>query len=449
MSNRKSILLIILMIMVMALLLAACSSGEATEAPTDVPAQTPTEEAEPTAGAVDILPTAAEGEATLMAKENVRVRSGPGLQYPVYKKIEGGQTAKLLGVSTDGNYYAIEVPVVAPNTGWVDANFAEISNAGELPVIEAPPVPPTADFVGVQAGDPTIVADDVVFLHSGPGEQYPAYGTAEAGSKGLAIGVSEDSNWWVVRINPEVVGKGYGWVQKEFVTTENIDDDLPLIKTPPLPKSGELPPPDPNGPYGIATDYLNVRSGPGTYYTVMAITAPGASAEITGVSSDDLWWQVKVSENLSSDERAWVVGVYVDAYNTDNVPVVESPALPPTNPNPPEGAFSCILVFQSPEDGAVFEAGTPFNMTWEFVNGGEETWTTADTVISKVGAAVDQPLSEVDTLALTSDVETGDTYEVTVPMAAPDLVGQFGEYWIMTLEEETICYFYNVIQVQE
>ena len=216
MKNRKPILIVVLTLLVAAMLLAACSSGESTEAPAEPTAEMATEAVEPTADVVeptaepvDILPTAAPEEATLTADGNVYVRSGPSQQYPVYLNMVGGSTAKLLGVSADGTYYAIDVPVVSPHTGWVDANFATISNAGELPVLEAPPVPPTAEFSGVQPGDPTLIASDAIFIKSGPGDQYPAYGIAETGSKALAIGVSEDGLWWVVRINPEIVGEGY------------------------------------------------------------------------------------------------------------------------------------------------------------------------------------------------------------------------------------------------
>ena len=455
MKNRKTLLMIVLSLLIAAFLLTACSSDAATEAPAEpVPTEgaadpvAPTAE-KPTAEPVDVMPTAAPDEATLTATENVRVRSGPGQEYPIYAKLDGGQTAKLVGISADSTYYAIEIPLVAPNTGWVDANFAEVSGAEDLPVIEAPPVPTSADFVGVQAGDPTIIADDAVFLHSGPGEQYPAYGVAEAGAKGRAIGISEDGNWWVVRVNPEIIGKGYVWVQKEFVSTENVGDDLPMIKTPPVPKFGDLPAPDPNGPYAIALDYLNVRFGPGTYYPVLIVAPPGDSAEITGVSTDGLWWQIRINAELSADERGWVQSFFVDAYNTDNLPIAENPPLPPLNPDVPEGALSCILISQTPEDGTVFEAGTPFDMLWELQNVGEETWAAADSVIAKIGVEVDQPLSAVDSLPLTQDVATEGTYVVAVPMTAPDTAGQFGEYWVITQGEETLCYFYNVIRVEE
>ncbi len=455
MRKRSSILLTVLSLLLAALLLSACSSDNATEAPTETPTEAvePTAEmVEPTAEPVDILPTAAPSEATLTASANLSVRSGPSQTYPVYLNMTGGSTAKLLGVSEDGTYYAVDVPVVSPNTGWVDANFATISDANDLPVLAAPPVPPTAAFVEVQPGDPTVIVTDAVFVHSGPGDPYPAYGVAEAGSKGLAIGVSEDGDWWVVRINPDIVGEGSGWVQKEFVTTENVGDDLPVIKTPPLPETGELPPPDTNGPYGIATDYVNVRSGPGTNYPVLGVAAPSASGEIVGKSADGAWWQFTISTNFSPNGLGWANAAYINVYNVEGVPVVEAPPVstaPPTNPDLPEGSYSCILVSQDPVDETVFQAGVAFDMAWEVQNVGTESWTVEDTLISKVGAEVDQPLSAIDTLPLAKQVDPGSNYTVLVPMTSPGFAGKFGEYWTITLGDQTVCYFYNVIQVQE
>jgi hypothetical protein len=49
---------------------------------------------------------------------------------------------------------------------------------------------------------------------------------------------------------------------------------------------------------------------------------------------------------------------------------------------------------------------------------------------------------------LAADVIPGGTYDVTVPMKAPDLTGEFGEYWIITQGDVTVCDFYNVIIVE-
>jgi hypothetical protein len=34
-------------------------------------------------------------------------------------------------------------------------------------------------------------------------------------------------------------------------------------------------------------------------------------------------------------------------------------------------------------------------------------------------------------------------------MVAPDFAGEFGEYWIITQGDVTVCDFYNIIQVEE
>ncbi len=468
MKNRKSILILVFSLLVVVSLLVACSSNEPTPAPTETPAEVPTEvptdvptepsasgeTIEPDAGAVDeavtILPAPETGDPTLTAKANVNVRSGPSQQYPVYGVLAGGQAAKLVGISADKTYYAVDFPLAATGNAWIDAKFVTVSGADSLPVLETPPVPPTADFTPPQAGDPQVIARQEVYIRSGPGTNYPAYGIAKDGARGLAIGISEDGNWWAVRINPEVIGVGFGWVAATLVDEENIPENPTVVKAGEPPQYVAPPPPAEGAPIATAADYVNVRSGPGANYPVLFVAAPGAAGEISGKSADNAWWQVKISTEYSSSGFAWVSAAYVTTENTEDVPVVDAPATPPTNPNPPEGGnYGCVLVSQFPVDGTVLQAGMAFDMTWELQNVGTETWTTSDSLVSKLGAAVDQPLSTVDSMPLTQDVATGDSYVVTIPMTAPDTAGQFGEYWMINLGEEMVCYFYNVIQVQE
>jgi uncharacterized protein YraI len=450
-KKRKPILLLILMLLVAALL-AACSSG--TPAPTEVPTEAPTEASPaPDPGAADeavvVLPAPAEGEPALTAAANVNLRSGPSQQYPVYGVLSGGQTAKLVGISTDKSYYAVEFPLAATGNAWVDAEFATVSGADNLPVLEAPPVPPTADFVPPQPGDPQVIARQEVYVRSGPGTNYPPYGIAEDGARGLAIGISEDGNWWAVRINPEVVGVGFGWVAATLVDEENIPENPIVIKATEPPQYVAPPPPAEGAPTATATDYVNVRSGPGTNYPVLFVAAPGATGEISGKDADGAWWQVKVSTQYSSSGLAWASASYVSTKNAENVPVAEAPTVPPTNPNPPSGSYACVLVSQSPVDGTVMQPGTAFDAAWEVQNVGTDTWTVADSTVTKLGVAVDQPLSDVDSMPLSQDVAPGASYLVTVSMTAPGTAGQFGEYWSIMMNNELVCYFYNVIQVQE
>jgi uncharacterized protein YraI len=66
---------------------------------------------------------------------------------------------------------------------------------------------------------------------------------------------------------------------------------------------------------------VNVRSGPGTDYPVLAVAPGGTVVEITGKSSDAAWWQIRVPNDISADGLAWVSVDYVYASNTANVPV--------------------------------------------------------------------------------------------------------------------------------
>lgn len=191
------------------LVLGACSSATpeqtvvvVTEAPTatEMPAEIPT--------AVPIAPTPGSGDPTLIAKANAAVRSGPGTNYPVYAFMSGGQTATLAGTNASGTHYAVVVTVAASGTGWVDAQFADIRNAGDLPTIEPPPPPPSTAFSPPAPGEPAVVAQESLYVRSGPGEEYPAYGTAEKGARGGVFGIDETLQWFTVRLDPSVVGKG-------------------------------------------------------------------------------------------------------------------------------------------------------------------------------------------------------------------------------------------------
>ncbi len=91
------------------------------------------------------------------------------------------------------------------------------------------------------------------------------------------------------------------------------------------------PTPQPGNPMATSTTDLNIRGGPGALYPVLGILRAGQSAEITGVSADSGWWQIRFSG--TADGRAWISANYVTAQNTQDVPVVQAPPLP-ASPTP-------------------------------------------------------------------------------------------------------------------
>ena len=192
---------------------------------------------------------------------------------------------------------------------------------------DEPAQPPDIDVPAPPPGAMTATALVAVNVRSGPGVEYPSYGVAQVGIKGEVIGVSADGGWWVVKISPDKVPEGQGWVSAEYVQIDNATE-VPVIDAPPPPPPVEVPTPDPNAPTATAIDITNLRSGPGMDYFVYGVAPKGTQGEIIGISSDSGWWVVKISPDKVAEGQVWVSADWVVVENADNVPVVEAPPLP-------------------------------------------------------------------------------------------------------------------------
>jgi uncharacterized protein YraI len=344
------------LIFIFAVVLAACGGGEETAAPSTeaVPGQETSMPADngdygPTPvpnAAVAVMPTPESGAPAVTADFNTYVRGGPGTNYPVYGAFLGGISASATGRSEDGTWWVISIPVAANGEGWVPAAYVTASNAGSVPVVAAPPVPPTVNFQPPAADDPQGTALVETYVRSGPGLTYPAYGIAEEGVTAGIIGQSEDSQYWVVRVDPANIGAGFAWVEKAYVQASNVDD-VPTIQTPPQETVVDIVPPAAGVPTGVAIEYLNVRTGPGTIYPILGVVAPGATGELTGRSQDGNWYAVKVSPEFYATSQAWVASAWVRTENADSLPVLPAPALPPNvdvpAPPPSQGGIGVAI----------------------------------------------------------------------------------------------------------
>jgi uncharacterized protein YraI len=399
---------------------------------------------------VAVVPTADPSGPSAVANYNTVIYSGPGTNYVVYGAFVGSQTAVVVGKSEDSGWWAINVPVAPNGSGWVAATTVTVTNADNVATLPTPPVPETTELVTPGPTDPQATTIANTYVRSGPASNYPAYGIAPGAVTALVIGKSEDGQWWAVRINPEKVGVGYGWVSAQYVQTSNTanvqtiqNPDTYTVATPPPPASGAAT--------GTATEYVNVRSGPGTNYPVLVVAPPGSTGEIIGKSSDGQWWQFKIATTYSSTGSGWASAQYVIPQNADSVPVVAAPPAPPTVPAtgvPPTSGSGCVLVSQSPADGTQYTIDTPFTTTWVVKNTGSSAWDQNNVDISYVGAYNNvQMHTGSDLYDLTSNVNSGATYNFSVSMIAPFNAGQYGEMWQVQQGGQVLCQFYVYITV--
>ena len=104
----------------------------------------------------------------------------------------------------------------------------------------------------------------------------------------------------------------------------------------PAPPEVTIPTPVPGTPLVTALTAINVRSGPSTNFPSYGVAPEGSQGVVIGVSEDGGWWVVQVQRtDLVPSGQGWVSAEYVQAENTQDVPVITSPELPPGVEVPP------------------------------------------------------------------------------------------------------------------
>jgi heat shock protein HslJ/uncharacterized protein YraI len=140
------------------------------------------------------------------------------------------------------------------------------------------------------------------------------------------------------------------------------------------PEPTPLPPvaietPEPQAPYGvvIAPAGVNVRTGPGSVYPVIGVAEFGTEGAIIGRSPDGLWWVTPVRN--APDGQGWVAVDFVQAFNTENVPVIEAPATPTPIPTlTPVPAATSQPVMQFFASNTVINQGECTTLSWNVEN---------------------------------------------------------------------------------
>jgi uncharacterized protein YraI len=161
-------------------------------------------------------PPPAEGEPTVVANTNVNIRSGPSTQYPVVGALLTGESAKVVGISPDSTWWAIEIPPgqTTDNVGWVSGDFVTASNTVGVPVIQPPDLPADITPAPPDGEGNQFVTTDVINVREGPGNEYDSIGKLPAGTEVTVTGQSDDGNWASINLP----AGGIGWVNTGYLT---------------------------------------------------------------------------------------------------------------------------------------------------------------------------------------------------------------------------------------
>ncbi len=98
--------------------------------------------------------------------------------------------------------------------------------------------------------------------------------------------------------------------------------------TPPLPTATITPEPV----SGLTLWQVNIRSGPGIYYTLLGQINQNQPIQIIGVDASLEWFAIKYTSG--PEGRGWITSEYIQATGTDKLPIIGQITLPNGTPAP-------------------------------------------------------------------------------------------------------------------
>lgn len=276
---------------------------------------------------IPVIPAPVEAVRVLA---DVRIRSGPGIHYPILALLSGGQIAYVTGMSVDGLWYRIDCTHNPVGNCWITA-----APSVTQPADQNEPPPYAGPVLNTPIRKIRLLRD--VNVRTGPGIQYGAVSVAPAGHIALVNGISPDRLWYRIDCAPNMAGAC--WVQADPLLTEPHEiDDTPTDSGPVI---------DTPVRYVKALGNLPIHSGPGLQYQAVGMLTAGQLAKVNGITPDMLWYRIDCSPNVTGN--CWI----------DASPAVAEPV----DPSAPSGedipvVGTTITRVLAKEDVAIF-VGAP------------------------------------------------------------------------------------------
>ncbi|VAW43525.1 hypothetical protein MNBD_CHLOROFLEXI01-1700 [hydrothermal vent metagenome] len=243
-----------------------------------------------------------------------------------------------------------------------------------------------------------VIATGALNVRSGPSITYDVVTVVNQGNVVNLLGRNADSSWAYI----QTATAATGWVNasSSYITPSVAISSLDVVTTSAtatptatgtvIPTSTATPTPT-NTPTAaspaaasavVATGALNVRSGPGVTYSVVATTGQGQTVTLLGRNANSSWAKIR----LSNGTEGWVnSSLITPAVSISSLPLADSPAAPqPPVPVAPGAVLSLRSgpSFNFPVTGSVHQGlqvtavGRNANSSWLKVqlSDGQQGW---------------------------------------------------------------------------
>lgn len=127
------------------------------------------------------MPTAIADAVATVATRSLRVREQPTVNSPQIGSILNGEQYRVSGRSSDGQWFALEIPQLAAGAGWVSTDLVSVSGAIiDVPIFDVSVLPTPAPTPAVAAVVLPTVTPGIVVAGEMAAEEAPAAETPAA-----------------------------------------------------------------------------------------------------------------------------------------------------------------------------------------------------------------------------------------------------------------------------
>ncbi|MGH2531441.1 MAG: SH3 domain-containing protein [Thermomicrobiales bacterium] len=297
----------------------------------------------------------------VITTQHVNLRFEPSFEATVIRTLSPGEYGAVIGIPRTNEEHDWYYIITANGEGYVSGRYIELAPKGN---------PPPARF---DEGDFVRVVDGAVALRSRPGitQREIAYLPTGAVLEITVDSVAETGYRWYGVYHPTYKG---GWIVQDFLEATE-------------------PPPEEDFDIGdrvvVNTDVLNLRSGPGTSFGVVAEMPGGTEGTVIDgpVSANGFtWWRLDTEFGTG-----WAAGLYLALADEEPPPVFQVGAF--VQVIDPEG----VNLRYAASTGSGIVAALPFETIAEVFGGPETgsgyTWYQLETGVG-VGWAIANSLEE-------------------------------------------------------
>ena len=310
---------------------AATFTATAGATETASPTSAPTVEATAALTATVTVATAVAPSASIAVVAvlgDMNVRLGPGTDQERIGGATAGQEFAITGKNQEGDWWQIDFD---GQTGWIYAPYVAAANEENVPLVGSSltqtPAPAAETSI---PEEPAVIVIGEMNIRIGAGTEYDIIGSATAGQEFAVTGKNQEEDWWQIDFEGQT-----GWIYAPFVVASGTEN-VPVVAAAPTQTEDSISPtattePEAAAPLATVNGLINVRSGPGTVYSVLGEAPTGQQFAILGKSQDEEWWQIDFE-----GQTGWIYAPDVTATNAENVQVATViPAPPPTEDTSP------------------------------------------------------------------------------------------------------------------